>query len=61
MISLISLFITGWIGSLIFVLNLLGSSADIYMALGLFKYEYGSKFIDRTYGYDVIKSNCQPK
>ena len=53
-ISPITILAPNWIGGIIFLLNLLGSSGDIYMAITLFKYPVHSKIIDRSYGYDVI-------
>ncbi len=53
-ISLITIFIPGWLGGLIFLLNLLGSTGDIYMAITLSRYPANSTIIDRSYGYDVI-------
>lgn len=53
-ISSLGILISGWLGELIFLLNLLGSTGDIYMAITLAKYPAGSKIIDRSYGYDVV-------
>lgn len=53
-ISPIIIIVSSWLGGLIFLLNLLGSSGDIYMAITLIKYPANSKIIDRSYGYDVI-------
>ncbi|MHB9949156.1 hypothetical protein CF055_08765 [Clostridium botulinum] len=52
-ISLFSLLLPNWIGSLIFVSNLIGSVGDLYMVIGLIKYPYDSKIIDKPYGYYV--------
>ncbi|MBN3382920.1 DUF3267 domain-containing protein [Clostridium botulinum] len=52
-ISLFSLLLPNWIGSLIFVSNLIGSIGDLYMSIGLIKYPYDSKIIDKPYGYYV--------
>ncbi|KEI96165.1 DUF3267 domain-containing protein [Clostridium botulinum] len=52
-ISLFSLLLPNWIGSLIFASNLIGSVGDLYMAIGLIKYPYDSKIIDKPYGYYV--------
>lgn len=54
-ISLLSLIIPSWLGNLIYVLNLIGSSGDIIMAFELCKYKYDSRFIDQEYGFDVIR------
>ena len=53
-ISPITILVPGWLGGLIFLLNLLGSTGDMYMAITLAKYPANSKIIDRSYGYDVI-------
>ncbi|MDF2673324.1 MAG: hypothetical protein K0R09_1589 [Clostridiales bacterium] len=53
-ISPITILAPNWFGELIFLLNLLGSSGDIYMAITLVKYPVYCKIIDRSYGYDVI-------
>ena len=53
-ISIISLFIPGVIGGLIFILNLSGSTGDILMALYLCKFNNNSYIIDRKYGFDVV-------
>lgn len=55
-ISILCVCIPDKIGSIIFLLNLLGSSGDVYMALTLKKYDSNSKIIDKAYGYDVINS-----
>lgn len=39
---------------IIFILNLLGSSGDIYMAFSLLKVKPENRIVDREYGYDVI-------
>lgn len=52
-ISLLSLLLPRWLGNLIFISNLIGSVGDLYMALGLVKYPYNSKIIDKPYGYYV--------
>lgn len=54
-ISLVSLLFPVWLGGMIFLLNLLGASGDIYMALFLCKFNYESMIIDRSYGFDVVK------
>ena len=54
-ISILSLLFPGWLGRMIFFLNLIGASGDIYMALFLCRFSYDSKIIDRTYGFDVVK------
>ena len=52
-ISLFSLLIPNWIGNLIFISNLIGSIGDLYMSIGLIRYPYDSKIIDKPYGYYV--------
>ena len=52
-ISLFSLLLPSWLGNLIFISNLIGSIGDLYMAIGLIKYPYDSKIIDKPYGYYV--------
>jgi len=54
-ISILSLLFAAWLGELIFYLNLIGSSGDIYMALFLCGFSYDSKIIDRSYGFDVVE------
>ena len=53
--SVLSLFLPSWLGEMVFLLNLLGASGDIYMALFLCKFNYQSKIIDRNYGFDVVE------
>lgn len=53
-ISLLSLFFDGWIKAFVYLLNLLGSSGDIYMALYLIKTKPENKIVDKPYGFDVI-------
>ncbi|OSA72291.1 hypothetical protein B2H86_17165 [Clostridium botulinum] len=52
-ISLLSLLLPRWLGDLIFISNLIGSVGDLYMAIGLIRYPYNSKIIDKSYGYYV--------
>ena len=54
-ISLITLFITSSLGSLIFLLNFIGSTGDIIMATYLCKSNANSYIKDREYGFDVIE------
>jgi len=53
--SVLSLFLPPWLGGMIFLLNLMGASGDIYMSLFLCKFNYESKIIDRSYGFDVVE------
>ena len=46
-ISILSMLLPAWLGEMVFLLNLLGASGDIYMALFLCKFNYKSKIIDR--------------
>lgn len=52
-ISFLSLLLPNWIGNLTFVSNLIGSVGDLYMSIGLIRYPYDSKIIDKPYGYYV--------
>lgn len=57
LISLLSLFILHFnffIGSMIFLINYIGSSGDVYMAISLISLKKDCKIIDRKYGYDII-------
>lgn len=54
-ISAVSLIIPYNIGSIIFFLNLLGSTGDIVMAVFLCKSKGNSYVIDREYGFDVVE------
>ena len=53
-ISILSLLLPSFIGSTIFMCNLLGSIGDLYMAIGLIRYHHDSKIIDTDYGYKII-------
>ena len=53
-ISLLSLALPALIGGLIYFLNLLGSSGDIYMSLFLCRLNYNNYIVDKSYGFDVI-------
>lgn len=52
-ISIISIFLPYKWGLIIFILNLLGSSGDLFMALWLCRLKGNSRIIDRSYGFDV--------
>lgn len=54
-ISLITLLITSSLGTLIFLLNFLGSTGDIIMAIYLCKSSGNSYIKDREYGFDIIE------
>ncbi|GAA0733728.1 DUF3267 domain-containing protein [Clostridium oceanicum] len=53
-ISILSLLLPSFLGSTVFICNLLGSIGDLYMAIGLIRYPLDSKIIDTAYGYKVI-------
>jgi Protein of unknown function (DUF3267). len=54
-ISFASLLLPAWLGGMVFFLNLLGASGDIYMTLLLLlRYRNKCKIIDRRYGFDVV-------
>lgn len=59
LISIMSIFIPGIIGSFIFLLNFLGSIGDILMALYLFKGNKNSYIKDRSYGFDIVDNQCK--
>ncbi|MDP4147496.1 MAG: hypothetical protein Q8936_24010 [Bacillota bacterium] len=40
---------------MVYIINLLGSSGDIYMAFIMCKYDKNSKIIDKNYGFDVMQ------
>ena len=52
--SIATLLLPMWLGGIIFLLNLLGASGDLYMAFRLIRYDYNSKIVDRIYGFDVV-------
>ena len=53
-ISIMTLFLPLWLGGMIFFLNLLGASGDLYMSYRLIRYDWNSKIVDRRYGFDVV-------
>lgn len=53
-ISMLSLLFPLWLGGMIYFLNLLGASGDIYMALLLIRLKSESRIIDRKYGFDAV-------
>ena len=53
-ISLVSVFIPGCIGYIIFLLNLLGSTGDLIMAFYLCRSNKNSYIIDKSYGFDIV-------
>jgi len=52
--SLLTLVLPIWLGGIIFLLNLLGASGDLYMSFRLIRYNSNSKIVDRIYGFDVV-------
>jgi len=52
-ISLFSLILPLWLGGMIYFLNLLGSTGDLYMAALLMRLDSDSSIIDRKYGFDI--------
>ncbi|MBX4265796.1 DUF3267 domain-containing protein [Clostridium estertheticum] len=52
--SIATLLLPSWLGGIIFLLNLLGASGDLYMSFKLIKYDSNSKIVDRIYGFDVV-------
>ena len=55
-ISILSLIVPYPIGALVFIINLLGSCGDIFMALSICKYSPNCMFIDRLYGYEIVNT-----
>lgn len=53
-ITIISVMMPGVLGTLIFLLNLLGIMGDLLMAFYLCKSNKNSYVIDRKYGFDII-------
>jgi len=53
-ISIATLALPIWLGGIMFLLNLLGASGDLYMAFQLIRYDSNSKIVDRIYGFDVV-------
>lgn len=58
-ISLLTILIGTTIGSIIFILNFLGSIGDIIMAIYLCKGHSESYIIDKSYGFDIIEIQLQ--
>jgi len=52
--SVVTLLLPAWLGGIIFLLNLLGASGDLYMSYRLIRYDPNSKIVDRIYGFDVV-------
>ena len=53
-ISIISIIIPGTAGSLVFLLNFLGSIGDLIMAFYLIKGNENSYIKDKSYGFDIV-------
>lgn len=54
-LSVASIFINGWLGIMVYSLNVLGSAGDLMLALEICKLSYKSRIVDRSYGFDVIE------
>lgn len=53
-LSLLILPYNYFVGSMMFLINYIGSSGDIYMSLSLIRLKKDCKIVDRKYGYDII-------
>ncbi|HEY5563250.1 MAG TPA: DUF3267 domain-containing protein [Clostridiaceae bacterium] len=53
-ISILSYVMQSYLGGIVFILNLLGSSGDVYMALVLVKYNNSYSIVDKSYGFSII-------
>lgn len=53
------LFPSGVVGRMIFLINLMGSSGDIYMVFVLLRYGKNCSIVDRSYGFDVIEGRAE--
>jgi hypothetical protein len=40
--------------NVVYLLNLLGSTGDIYMTIYLIRFNWRCKIVDRNYGFDVV-------
>ena len=54
LISMLTLLLPSWLGGMMFLLNLLGASGDLYMSFKLIQYNWNSKIVDKKYGFDVV-------
>ncbi|MBU3110254.1 DUF3267 domain-containing protein [Clostridium lacusfryxellense] len=54
-ISILTVLLPIWLGGIIFLLNLLGATGDLYMSYRLIRYNSNSKIVDRIYGFDVVQ------
>jgi len=52
--SIVTLMLPSDLGGIIFLMNLLGASGDLYMSFKLSRYNSNSKIVDRKYGFDVV-------
>ena len=52
--SIATLMLPIWLGGIIFLLNLMGASGDLYMSYRLIRYDCNSKIVDKIYGFDVV-------
>jgi hypothetical protein len=55
LMSILILLWPPWLWGMVFLLNLLGASGDIYMVLFLLRFSPECCIIDRTYGFDVVE------
>ncbi|MDP4090344.1 MAG: DUF3267 domain-containing protein [Bacillota bacterium] len=61
LISILSLFIPVYFGSLIFIMNLVGSTGDLVMALYLVGIDNNSYILDTKNGFEVIDAKAVEK
>ncbi|HEY8892646.1 MAG TPA: DUF3267 domain-containing protein [Clostridium sp.] len=54
LMSIVTLMLPSDLGGIIFLMNLLGASGDLYMSFKLSRYNSNSKIVDRKYGFDVV-------
>ncbi|WP_139906462.1 DUF3267 domain-containing protein [Clostridium thermarum] len=59
-ISIFSLLIPMWLGGIVFILNLLGSSGDLLMSFYLIRTDSSSYILDKAKGFEVIRSFTVP-
>lgn len=54
-ISVVTVFVGSYISLIVFVLNLVGSTGDLLMALYLCRGNENSYVVDRDYGFDMVE------
>jgi hypothetical protein len=54
-LTIICLCFNNYFANMSLVINIMGSTGDIIMAATILRYSNNSKFIDRSYGYDIIE------